>query len=110
MPLPLSDAATGPDTSDMAGPLRRLGRWILLVMMAAGSGIAAQQPEPVVPSDSAPAVLAAGDIARCDLIGGAVATARLLDRLPGTVLTLGDNAYESGTPEEFAKCYAPTWG
>ena len=55
-------------------------------------------------------MLAAGDIARCDILGGAVATARLLDRLPGTILTLGDNAYESGAPAEFEKCYAPTWG
>jgi hypothetical protein len=55
-------------------------------------------------------VLAAGDIARCTILGGAAATARLLDRLPGTVLTLGDNAYESGTPREFETCYAPTWG
>jgi hypothetical protein len=94
----------------MTAPLRSLPRLIALVVIVAGSAIAAQQPGPVVPSDSAPAVLAAGDIARCDLIGGAVATARLLDRLPGTVLTLGDNAYESGTPQEFEKCYGPTWG
>jgi len=94
----------------MTTPVRRLPRLIALVVTVAGSAIAAQQAEPVVPSDSAPAVLAAGDIARCDLIGGAVATARLLDRLPGTVLTLGDNAYESGTAQEFEKCYGPTWG
>ena len=31
-------------------------------------------------------------------------------RMPGTILTLGDNAYESGRPEDFATCYAPTWG
>ena len=55
-------------------------------------------------------LLAAGDIARCSIIGGARATARLLDRFPGTILTLGDNAYESGTPREFEECYAPTWG
>ncbi len=26
------------------------------------------------------------------------------------MLTLGDNAYENGTPEEFATCFDPTWG
>ena len=64
------------------------------------------------PAPSAPAVvqvLAAGDIAGCDTSGDE-ATAALLDRLPGTVLTLGDNVYERGTTEEFAQCYNPTWG
>jgi hypothetical protein len=26
------------------------------------------------------------------------------------VLTLGDNTYQNGTPEEFADCYGPSWG
>jgi hypothetical protein len=51
----------------------------------------------------------AGDIAACDSDGDEK-TAALLDEIPGTVFTLGDNAYPSGTPEEFAKCYEPTWG
>ena len=72
--------------------------------------MAQEQPGPAVAPDSSPVVLAAGDIARCSLIAGAAATARLLDRLPGTILTLGDHAYESGTPREFETCYAPTWG
>jgi 3',5'-cyclic AMP phosphodiesterase CpdA len=57
-----------------------------------------------------PVVLAAGDIADCTLIRGATATARLLDGLEGTVLALGDTAYKSGLPIEFANCYEPTWG
>ena len=52
----------------------------------------------------------AGDIARCDLIGGARATAALLDSIQGTVFTLGDHAYEKGTAAEFQECYEPTWG
>jgi hypothetical protein len=75
-------------------------------MAAAAVWPGAQEPEPNAP----PIVLAAGDIAKCEILGGAIATSRLLDRLPGTVLTLGDNAYETGTPAEFEKCYAPTWG
>jgi hypothetical protein len=54
-------------------------------------------------------VVAAGDIASCYDTGDD-ATTRLLSNIRGTVLTLGDNAYEDGTPEEFADCYDPSWG
>lgn len=54
-------------------------------------------------------LIAAGDIASCGSSGDE-ATAALLDTLPGSVITLGDNAYESGTATEFAQCYDPTWG
>ncbi len=56
-----------------------------------------------------PVLLSAGDIASC-ATNGDQATAALLDGLPGSVVTLGDNAYESGTAAEFANCYGPTWG
>ncbi len=39
-----------------------------------------------------------------------VATAALLDSAPGVVFTLGDNAYPNGAAQDFANCYAPTWG
>ncbi len=54
-------------------------------------------------------LVGAGDIASC-ASDGDEATAKLLDTLDGTVFTLGDNAYEHGTPGEFRKCYDPTWG
>ena len=54
-------------------------------------------------------MLAAGDIAGCDTSGDE-ATAALLDRLPGTVATLGDHVYEFATASDFANCYDPTWG
>lgn len=38
------------------------------------------------------------------------ATARLLDRFSGTVFTAGDNAYITGTSQEFQSCYGPSWG
>ena len=56
-----------------------------------------------------PVVVAAGDIASC-FNAGDEATSRLLSNIGGTVLTLGDNAYEDGTPEEFADCYDSSWG
>ena len=34
----------------------------------------------------------------------------LLDGVDGVVVTLGDHAYEAGTPIEFAACYDPSWG
>lgn len=57
-----------------------------------------------------PAVLVgAGDIADCTTVWDGV-TANLVSHIPGTVITLGDNAYVSGTPDEFKNCYDPTWG
>ena len=64
-------------------------------------------PPPTSGTD--PVLAGAGDIARCSS-SGAEATAKLLDSIPGTVFTTGDNAYESGTATEFQKCYDPTWG
>src|SRR5580765_465375 len=46
----------------------------------------------------------AGDIGVCGT-QGATLTAHLLDRLPGTVFTAGDNAYFQGTADQFTKCY-----
>lgn len=54
-------------------------------------------------------VVAAGDIASCESEGDE-ATADLLARTDGTVLTLGDNVYDDGTLEEFTDCYGPSWG
>jgi acid phosphatase type 7 len=57
-----------------------------------------------------PVLVGAGDIADCKVLSPAARTAVLLDHIEGTVFTLGDDAYESGTPREFAECYGPTWG
>jgi hypothetical protein len=53
----------------------------------------------------------AGDIAVCGSGNvGAVGTARLLDQIPGTIFTAGDNAYPMGTAKDYQNCYDPTWG
>jgi Calcineurin-like phosphoesterase len=58
-----------------------------------------------------PVLLAAGDIARCGPeLRGAMATGRLLDRLQGTILSLGDHAYTTGAANDFQLCYEPAWG
>jgi hypothetical protein len=54
-------------------------------------------------------VVAAGDIASC-ASSGDEATADLLATIDGTVVTLGDNAYEQGSAENYRECYDPTWG
>lgn len=51
----------------------------------------------------------AGDISDCGNANDE-ATAQLLDAIAGTVYTLGDNVYSSGTASEFSQCYDPTWG
>jgi acid phosphatase type 7 len=55
-------------------------------------------------------LVGAGDIAWCGNLTGAVATAKLIEKIPGTVFAAGDLAYENGTYEEFENCYQPTWG
>lgn len=53
-------------------------------------------------------VVAAGDIGECGF--GALETGKLLDRLAGTVLALGDLAYSDGSLANFQECYEPAWG
>ena len=59
--------------------------------------------------DCSNVLLAAGDIASC-ASSGDEATAALLDQLGGAIAALGDNVYDSGTPQEFTTCYTPSWG
>jgi hypothetical protein len=83
-----------------------LGVVCAIVIFSAGAKpVVAQQT-----SDQTVVLVGAGDIADCADLSGAQATAKLLDAIPGTVFTAGDNAYEQGTAEQFAKCYNPTWG
>jgi hypothetical protein len=56
-----------------------------------------------------PILVGAGDIAGCESEGDEL-TASLLDNIPGTVFTTGDNAYVNGTASEFMECYDPSWG
>jgi Calcineurin-like phosphoesterase len=50
-------------------------------------------------------LVAAGDVADCKATADE-ATARLLDRLPGTIALLGDSVYERGSPAEYRRCFA----
>jgi acid phosphatase type 7 len=54
-------------------------------------------------------LVGAGDIASCSRSQDEQ-TAQLLDNIPGTVFTTGDNAYVDGTYTEYINCYDPNWG
>ena len=54
-------------------------------------------------------LVGAGDIASCNTDRDEL-TAQILDTVPGTVFTAGDDAYPNGTAADYANCYNPTWG
>jgi len=54
-------------------------------------------------------MIAVGDIASCNAEGDS-ATAALVEDLEGTLVTLGDNVYEEGSNETYARCYDPVYG
>ncbi|HKY60788.1 MAG TPA: metallophosphoesterase [Gemmatimonadota bacterium] len=92
--------------------LERLVPVILAALACSGSSVSdPNEPGPDPNGGTLPeaVLVGAGDIANC-FVETDEATAKLLDGIDGTVVTLGDNAYESGTREEFANCYEPTWG
>lgn len=76
--------------------------WLALGLLSAAPWTTGAAAKDVV-------IIAAGDIARCGSSGHGK-TAKLIKDIPGTVLALGDLAYQSGSAEEFANCYNPTWG
>jgi LysM repeat protein len=95
-------------------PLRFAALLILTFMLTISFSSAAQAQtadpaQPANPAGESVTVIAAGDIAKCNLEWDTY-TAALLDNLSGTILTLGDNAYVQGTLQEFNECFGPTWG
>src|SRR5690606_23092006 len=68
-----------------------------------------EHPSTPAPSGTPIVVVAAGDIVRCDRNGHEL-TAALLDDIPGTVIALGDNAYDTGALEDYDTCYSSSWG
>ncbi len=103
-----SVAAVSPSPSSMSGTPAASGS-----QPASPSARASSAPSPTAsasPTEPPTATfVGAGDIATC---GGEddEATAKLLDGIDGTVFTTGDNAYNSGTIDEFNECYMPSWG
>ncbi|HSD33730.1 MAG TPA: Ig-like domain-containing protein [Gemmatimonadales bacterium] len=67
-------------------------------------------PTGLVTANPPQILVGAGDISECGTNNNDEATAQLLDGIPGTVFTAGDNVMPNGTTSEFANCYDPTWG
>jgi len=76
---------------------------------ASSGGVTGSSTITVTSVSADPVLVGAGDIASCSSSGDE-ATANLLDGISGTVFTLGDNAYDSGTATEYTNCYGPSWG
>lgn len=109
----------------MSVPVRRLAAGLVLIgattflalHLACGSGDAPSTPQtPVAPTPAQPppivadaVLVGAGDIGECGS-AGVEQTAALLDAIPGTVFTAGDNAYPHGTLDQFMRCYHRSWG
>src|SRR5918997_861162 len=95
----------------MVTGLRRMT--LLLASVSFGvllaSAAAVLSAEPGAGQTATVTLVGAGDISRCDNRGD-TATARLVASIPGTVFTVGDNAYKEGTLSQFRRCYGPTWG
>jgi hypothetical protein len=75
----------------------------ILLHPTASVSLPSQGKEPIA------LLVGAGDIADCRDLSGAEATAKLLDKIPGTVFAAGDLAYPDGSEENF-ECYDKTWG
>ena len=60
------------------------------------------------PPTGDPVLVGAGDMASSG--SNDSRTAALLDTIPGTVFTAGDNVYPDGTATQFNTYYHPTWG
>ena len=61
------------------------------------------------PPSGSEVLVGAGDIAVCGSSSDDQ-TAAVLDGIPGTVFTLGDNAYPNGSTSDYANCYDGSWG
>ena len=73
----------------------------------ASAGPASAGPAPASQADVT--LVGAGDIGVCGTSDDE-GTAELVQGLPGTVFTLGDDAYDQGSEQQFRDCFGPSWG
>jgi acid phosphatase type 7 len=91
------------------------GVWTVVSASGGTRAFATLAPEPrsstqaMASADRSATVVGADDIADCRDLSGAEATAKLLDKIPGSVMAVGDLAYPDGSKENFT-CYDKTWG
>ncbi|HVH70269.1 MAG TPA: hypothetical protein VNB49_04055, partial [Candidatus Dormibacteraeota bacterium] len=82
---------------------------MFILVSIAGSAESSRSAPLPAKAEQAAILVGAGDIADCKDLAGAEATAKLLDKISGTVMAVGDLAYPDGSKENF-KCYDKTWG
>jgi calcineurin-like phosphoesterase family protein len=92
----------------MGGRARLASSLVMLSLAYSCSGPTGPDPPPPPPGPGE-VFVGAGDIGWCGLEGSRL-TAALLDGIPGTVFTAGDNAYPLGSRDDYARCYEPSWG
>jgi hypothetical protein len=81
----------------------------LILLVAAAAAILVARRRGVRQAPREVALVAVGDIGHCESTADE-AVARIVDRLPGTVVALGDIAYEDGSRNDFRRCFDPAWG
>lgn len=89
------------DRQSQFGPGHKTFIFLLLLII-----VSCKKPQ----TSGDPVLVGAADVASCDDLAGAEATAKLLDKIAGTVFVAGDLAYPDGSDADFANCYGPTWG
>ena len=105
-------AALRPTAATSTSPMPSRAAGGTATSSPAGSIVASPPPSlspTASPSAGDPVLVGAGDIAECTTDADA-ATARLVEAIPGSVFTAGDNVYEAASAATFRDCYAPTWG
>jgi acid phosphatase type 7 len=101
---------SGSAQPDPAHTYAQPGTYTVKLSVADDSGETAVASRSVVVDNASVVLMGAGDIADC-ATGSPQSTAAVLAQYPtATVFTLGDNAYENGSPTDYSQCYQPTWG
>lgn len=88
--------------------MRRPAAAVLIAIAALACGSDFKLPTGPGGDDTA-VLIGAGDVGVCGSTA-ALATGKLLDAQPGTVIIPGDIAYPDGTAEQFRDCFGPAWG
>jgi len=92
----------------MKKPVLLFASMALAVLLACTTAVLTAEPV-VGQTTTTVTLVGAGDIASCSYDRD-TATADVLANVSGTVFTLGDNVYPTGTAAQFQSCYHPTWG
>jgi hypothetical protein len=121
--VPKQENSDGPSNPERAEPTAGSSHGGCLVgrlswgrVVGPATALAASLLVAVVPLARVPLAAAAADsvvfTAAGDIDGCAAGkdTAKIVAKTTGPVATIGDNAYPEGSAEDYAKCYAPSWG